>query len=194
VLFITVKYDDGDCEQLDAKEFEDALELYDEEKRYDRRNNKKYTEAAEKAIPKKNVSEAAEKGKKAVAKKKESVVTEKAKTSVGKRNASIVIEKSKTAVAKKKESVVTEKAKKAVAKKKESVVTEKAKKNMPAVAPVNQGPALLENRLQSIQQLLNERMQKITEMEEMVFGTPQDGSLQGRILKLEESLGVSVSL
>lgn len=147
MLFITVKYDDGDCEQLDAKEFEDALELYDEEKRYDRRNNKKYTEAAEKAIPKKNVSEAAEKGKKAATKKKE------------------------------------------------SVVTEKAKKNMPAVAPVNQGPALLKNRLQSIQQLLNERMQKITEMEEMVFGTPQDGSLQqGRILKLEESLGVSVSL
>lgn len=142
-----MKYDDGDCEQLDAKEFEDALELYDEEKRYDRRNNKKYTEAAEKAIPKKNVSEAAEKGKKAATKKKE------------------------------------------------SVVTEKAKKNMPAVAPVNQGPALLKNRLQSIQQLLNERMQKITEMEEMVFGTPQDGSLQqGRILKLEESLGVSVSL
>jgi hypothetical protein len=66
---------------------------------------------------------------------------------------------------------------------------------MPAVAPVNQGPALLKNRLQSIQQLLNERMQKITEMEEMVFGTPQDGLLQqGRILKLEESLGVSVSL
>jgi N-acetylneuraminic acid mutarotase len=119
LFFITVKYDDGDYEQLDAHELEDAFELYKKEKKHDRRTKKRGTEKAKKVVGKNTKS---------------------------------------------------------------------------TVAPVNQGSTLLEDRLQSIQQLLSERIQKVIDLEEMVFGIPQDGSLQARILKLEESLGVSVSV
>jgi N-acetylneuraminic acid mutarotase len=119
LFFITVKYDDGDHEQLDAHELEDALKLYKKEKKHDRRTKKRGTEKAKKVVGKKIKS---------------------------------------------------------------------------TVAPMNQGSTLLEDRLQSIQQLLNKRIQKVIDVEEMVFGIPQAGSLQARISKLEESLGVSVSV
>jgi hypothetical protein len=118
-LLVTVEYDDGDHEELDAQELEDALKLYEKEEIHDRRTKKKGGE--------------------------------KAKKTMGKKSGCVVV-------------------------------------------PLKQGPTLLEDRLQSIEQLLSERIQKVTEMEEMVFGISQDGSLQARILKLEESLGASLSV
>ncbi len=56
------------------------------------------------------------------------------------------------------------------------------------------GTSSQDDRMRSIEEILNNRLKKVVELESKAFGGPKSGGLESRIAKLEDFLGISLSM